>query len=931
MRGIPSILYVTKCVHRFRWLIIAFWALAAVSTAYFAAQFIGVTTQAFTMTTGTEGYEGMLAMEKNFPNSAPATHVVMFIQKKNTAPENVDFFTVPQVQNFSHAVCADFNEWMSQEKKDSNLFGTCLSYFDNSVGVLRRQFVAPSNTSGVVHVQVNVNPFGSFSNDLTDKMNTLLDRHKHILDPYFDVGLNGVNYFIRSAVSSVGKDLGRMDSIVLPLAMLILAYFVRSLRLIIIPGICIGLTAALSFATMYLIGSTILTVNSLAPSLMMSVLIAMSIDYSLFMLTRYREEIYMYYHPRGVFDVELRNIELASPHLRLEGTIQRMSNVLATAGHTISVSGITFAACFFSLCSFGREWMTSVGVGCAVVILFSLAVNLTFVPALTMAFPNFFENCVTLDDRKKGKDEKNHDHHQQQQRIDTIGGTSDVDDEDDEGVGRMDHASGLTAITGVFRRFQKKVETSSYTYENTFYFKLGTIITKFPYNIILCVAILALCVPVARHSFGYSRSNSNLYYLPRGDPVLNGLIDMQSEFGAGYLSPYQLLLLPEQPTFNAVLNKDFFERAQFMLLEFLNHPDLPGTTNSSAMGLVMVDGQMTNFDELLPCMFQNTTRCQMLNMLRFGMVNLEGNAMWLSLSLSIDPIGRLGEDWYQNAVALSRELEKKYKIGKIYLTGEPTQALDSVRYAVNRFPVIMIVTSAVVFVVVALAFRSILIPLRSVVTIATTVLFIFGLTALTYDVGVFNWTGIASLKSIDAVVWAEPILSFSIILGVGLDYDIFLLSRTLEYVPQYEDATPAIVYGLASTGSIITAAGVIMGVAFSGLLLSEVETLNQLGFMMVTAVIFDTFVVRSLLVPAMMSLFGEWNWWPAGKKSWARSDRRRGSVVSVGASSSRKVSDLHLNDDLDGHGAVVHTHFGISKAALNDDYVRSRLLPAAEE
>ena len=105
-------------------------------------------------------------------------------------------------------------------------------------------------------------------------------------------------------------------------------------------------------------------------------------------------------------------------------------------------------------------------------------------------------------------------------------------------------------------------------------------------------------------------------------------------------------------------------------------------------------------------------------------------------------------------------------------------------------------------------------------------------------------------------------MSFSVIVGVGLDYDIFLLTRVLEYRHAGLGEAEAVVAGLSQTGHIITAAGVIMAIAFSGLLLSTEAVLNQLAFLLVFAVLVDTFIVRSMLVPAIMSALGRLNWWP---------------------------------------------------------------------
>ena len=74
--------------------------------------------------------------------------------------------------------------------------------------------------------------------------------------------------------------------------------------------------------------------------------------------------------------------------------------------------------------------------------------------------------------------------------------------------------------------------------------------------------------------------------------------------------------------------------------------------------------------------------------------------------------------------------------------------------------------------------------------------------------------------------------------------------------------TDSILFGLAQTGGIITAAGIIMSVAFIGLLFSEETILNELSFTLVCAVLIDTFIIRTMLVPASMYLVGKYNWWP---------------------------------------------------------------------
>ena len=98
--------------------------------------------------------------------------------------------------------------------------------------------------------------------------------------------------------------------------------------------------------------------------------------------------------------------------------------------------------------------------------------------------------------------------------------------------------------------------------------------------------------------------------------------------------------------------------------------------------------------------------------------------------------------------------------------------------------------------------------------------------------------------------------------GLGLDYDVFLISRIYEFrLLGYTDHAAA-VKGICATGYIITAAGMIMAVAFGGLFSSQELILNQAAFLLVFAVLLDTFVVRTICVPALLGLTDTKSWWP---------------------------------------------------------------------
>ena len=116
------------------------------------------------------------------------------------------------------------------------------------------------------------------------------------------------------------------------------------------------------------------------------------------------------------------------------------------------------------------------------------------------------------------------------------------------------------------------------------------------------------------------------------------------------------------------------------------------------------------------------------------------------------------------------------------------------------------------------------------------------------------------------MAWFGPVVCFSVLVGLSLDYDIFLLERVHEYRLMGFSDTAAVFWGLKSQGSIITAAGGIMVVAFGSLLGSKVDQLNQIAMMLVFGVVWFSFINIPLLVPQFMGFMtklGVCNWWPS--------------------------------------------------------------------
>ncbi len=156
-------------------------------------------------------------------------------------------------------------------------------------------------------------------------------------------------------------------------------------------------------------------------------------------------------------------------------------------------------------------------------------------------------------------------------------------------------------------------------------------------------------------------------------------------------------------------------------------------------------------------------------------------------------------------------------------------------------------------------FRSVLVPLKAIVMNLLSIGAAFGLI-----VAVFQWGWGGSLIGLDGtgpIISFFPIFLFAIIFGLSMDYEVFLMSRIHEEWERDRDATLAVTRGLALTGRVITAAAAIMVTVFLSFMIGEDRIIKLFGLGLAAAVFIDAVIIRSVLVPALMQLFGERAWW----------------------------------------------------------------------
>jgi RND superfamily putative drug exporter len=198
----------------------------------------------------------------------------------------------------------------------------------------------------------------------------------------------------------------------------------------------------------------------------------------------------------------------------------------------------------------------------------------------------------------------------------------------------------------------------------------------------------------------------------------------------------------------------------------------------------------------------------------------------------------------------------------IGVTGYTADLLDQLAGLGAKLPWMAAFVILVTFVLLFLAFGSVVLPLKAILMNIVSLGAAFGAVVLVFQDGHFaSWLGFTATGFIEPT---NPIMMIAVLFGLATDYEVFLLSRVREERDAGADNVTAVATGLQRTGQIITSAALLLIIVVVGFAAGEIAFLKLIGIGMVVAIAVDATLVRALLVPASMRLLGQWNWWAPG-------------------------------------------------------------------
>jgi putative drug exporter of the RND superfamily len=246
--------------------------------------------------------------------------------------------------------------------------------------------------------------------------------------------------------------------------------------------------------------------------------------------------------------------------------------------------------------------------------------------------------------------------------------------------------------------------------------------------------------------------------------------------------------------------------------------------------------------------------------------NDDGTVARVTIPVAGDPVGRRAIEAVRD---LRSEIVPRAFAGtnaEVLVTGDTAEELDY-HDTVDwwRLPVFVFVLG-LSFILLTIAFRSIVVPIKAIVLNLLSVGAAYGLLVLVFQEGIGNEIfGFQQAETVEAWV---PLFLFSVLFGLSMDYQVFLLSRIRERFRRTGDNTEAVAFGVGSTARLITGAALIIIAVFWGFAMGDLIMFQQMGFGVAVALLIDATIVRSVLVPASMKLLGAWNWYLPSWLSW---------------------------------------------------------------
>jgi uncharacterized membrane protein YdfJ with MMPL/SSD domain len=591
--------------------------------------------------------------------------------------------------------------------------------------------------------------------------------------PGYSYQLTGFGPITLDSAKQSEEDLQKAEVVSLPIAALVLIFVFASIVAAGMPLLVAGLAIPSSLALVWIVAQQVeMSIFVLNIATMLG--LALAIDYSLFIVSRFREEL-----ARG----------------RTVG--ESVERAVATAGKAVVFSGVAVGIGLSGLLLFEAPAIRSIGIAGALVVLCSVFFALTFLPAvLGMLGPRV--NALSLRGLRR----------------------------------RIRPASDLVAV-GRASRWERVARGVMHR------------------PILVLIPTLALLLVVGTPFLRLEQGVPGAEIYPEGVESRDAYVALQTEFAPGETTPIVVLAdIPGAPTDLATIEAITAYATTLEAMDGIDRVEGPFTIRDPATGAILPPEQVAALfaapaDQRPPGLDALLTQY------------VRGKTIRLDAISPLSPSLPRATDMIPVIRATSVGDGITTQVG-----GSAAIGYDFLRSQGERAPYAVGLTLLASALILFLLFGSVIIPIKAVLMTLLSISASFGALVWIFQDG--NLSNVLDFNALGYTIAGNPIIMFSVIFGLSMDYEVLLLSRIQEAYRRTGDNTASVAEGLARTAGVITGAALIMVSVFAAFALAEVITIKSIGVGMAIAVAVDATIIRVLLVPATMRLMGRWNWWAPG-------------------------------------------------------------------
>ena len=360
------------------------------------------------------------------------------------------------------------------------------------------------------------------------------------------------------------------------------------------------------------------------------------------------------------------------------------------------------------------------------------------------------------------------------------------------------------------------------------------------------VLVLGLALIISIPAIYVSLTGSTSYDFAAGLPAaesVKGITALEQSFGAGQIGPTQVLVQFPTP--------------------ILANGNLTAGARASLEKLSQAIANLTNVNEVTGPTRPDGIAITGTNLADIGRDN---RTAMLTVLFADEPFTQNSLNTVtqiRNLLTSLQNSDASLAQDTILVGGASASTLDFANETVNQFNTIRILTVAAIFVVLLVVLGSYPLAITGILSIGLSIIWAYAATLLFFN---------NILQS--GVLFIIPLVLFLLLYGIGMDYNIFILTRIREEAQKGKETRQAVVDAVDRTGGIITALALILAGALGSLLLSSNRLLEGFGFAIALAVVLDAMVVRTYLVPAIMSLLGPRAWWGPNRLRRVRFDKK---------------------------------------------------------